>query len=47
MWRNIFHEVRTFQKNDSDSQNFQSVMERLLDMVVLSDFAYQNRWLQI
>jgi len=43
MWRNIFHEARTFQKNDSNSQNFQSVMEWLLDMVDLSDFAYQNR----
>ena len=41
--RNIFQEVRNFQKNDSDSRNFQSVMEWLLDMVDLRDFAYQNK----
>jgi len=41
--RNIFQEVKGFQKQDSHSRNFQAVMEWLRDTVDLSNLAYQNK----
>jgi len=41
--RNNFQEAKNFQKSDSDSRNFQAVMEWLRDIVDLSDFAYQYK----
>jgi len=41
--RNIFQEVKGFQKQDSHSRNFQAVMEWLRDTVDLSKLAYQSK----
>jgi len=41
--RNIFQEVKAFQKQDSHSRNFQAVMEWLKDTVELSNLAYKNK----
>jgi len=40
--RNIFQEVKEFQKNDSDSQSLQSIIEWLWEIVDLSEYACQN-----
>jgi len=41
--RNIFQEVKEFQKQEFHSRNFQAVMEWLRDTVDLSNLAYQNK----
>ena len=41
--RNIFQEVKEFQKQDFHSLNFQAVMEWLRDTVELSNRAYKNK----
>jgi len=41
--RNIFQEVKEFQKQDFHSQNFQAVMEWLRNTVDLSNLAHQNK----
>lgn len=40
--RNIFQEVRKFQKQNFNSQNFQDVMEWIREAMELSNLAYQN-----
>jgi len=41
--RNIFQEVKGFQKQESQSRNFQAVMEWLEDAIELSNLAYKNK----
>ena len=41
--RNIFQEVKEFEKQEYQSRNFQAVMERLRGMVDLSYLAYKTK----
>jgi len=41
--RNIYQEVKEFQKQECQSRNFQAVMEWLKETIELSNFAYKNK----
>jgi len=41
--RNIFQEVKEFQKQEYQSRNFQAVMEWLKETIELSNLGYKNK----
>jgi len=41
--RNIYEEVKEFQKQECHSQNFQAIMEWLKETIKLSNLAHKNK----